>query len=298
MAGDLTVSVRDSAGRPVRDAVITVSTQRRRAGRTDPLCLAPADRPAEHPVPALCADRAGRRERSAFPNLDRVRHQRLFVLARQPVRNRAVRPRRDPQPRLHHGRRRRAGLQHPRPDAGLSSRWSIRPWAAKTDATGDVVIRAIPAGGARLMVWHPRLNVRGNESAYTSDHRRRRRAPDSDRRLLRPRGRPMIAIRFKTLQTRLTVLYMGLFGIALMLVAVGVVTAITGSARGLVRDELGATGRRSMVRSGNHRRRSFVRVPPCWRRTTGSARRSPPTTSPPCVRHSTTCAPARRSTER
>ena len=52
----------------------------------------------------------------------------------------------------------------------------------------------------------------------------------------------MIVSRFKTLRTRLTVLYMGMFGIALMLVAAAVFTAITGSARTLVRDELGATG--------------------------------------------------------
>jgi EAL domain-containing protein (putative c-di-GMP-specific phosphodiesterase class I)/GGDEF domain-containing protein len=52
----------------------------------------------------------------------------------------------------------------------------------------------------------------------------------------------MIAARFKYLRTRLTVLYMGMFGIALMLVALAVFTAITGSARTLVRDQLGATG--------------------------------------------------------
>jgi EAL domain-containing protein (putative c-di-GMP-specific phosphodiesterase class I)/GGDEF domain-containing protein len=49
-------------------------------------------------------------------------------------------------------------------------------------------------------------------------------------------------IKFKNLRTRLTVLYMGMFGVALMLVALAVSTAITGSARTLVRDELGATG--------------------------------------------------------
>lgn len=49
-------------------------------------------------------------------------------------------------------------------------------------------------------------------------------------------------IKFRNLRTRLTVLYMGMFGVALMLVALAVSTAITGSARTLVRDELGATG--------------------------------------------------------
>ncbi|CAN5341229.1 bifunctional diguanylate cyclase/phosphodiesterase [soil metagenome] len=49
-------------------------------------------------------------------------------------------------------------------------------------------------------------------------------------------------IRFNRLQTRLTVLYMGLFGIALIVVAIAVVTAVTSSARRLVRDELSASG--------------------------------------------------------
>ncbi len=48
--------------------------------------------------------------------------------------------------------------------------------------------------------------------------------------------------RFRYLRTRLTVLYTGLFGLALLLVAVAVYTAITASARGLVRGELTASG--------------------------------------------------------
>jgi len=49
-------------------------------------------------------------------------------------------------------------------------------------------------------------------------------------------------LKFNSLRTRMTVLYAGLFGIALMLVAVAVFTAITGSARALIRDELSASG--------------------------------------------------------
>lgn len=49
-------------------------------------------------------------------------------------------------------------------------------------------------------------------------------------------------LHFKRLQTRLTVLYMGLFGFALLLVAFAVVTAVTGSARTVVRGELSASG--------------------------------------------------------
>ena len=49
-------------------------------------------------------------------------------------------------------------------------------------------------------------------------------------------------MQFRRLQTRLTVLYMGLFGVALAMVAVAVLIAVTGSARGVVRDELAASG--------------------------------------------------------
>lgn len=47
---------------------------------------------------------------------------------------------------------------------------------------------------------------------------------------------------FRNLRTRLTVLYMGLFGLALVLTAIAVVSAVTGSARRMVRDELSASG--------------------------------------------------------
>ena len=41
------------------------------------------------------------------------------------------------------------------------------PWAAKTPASGDITLSAIPAGGATLRIWHPRLAGRGNELART-----------------------------------------------------------------------------------------------------------------------------------
>ncbi|QQQ19464.1 EAL domain-containing protein [Brevundimonas vitis] len=55
---------------------------------------------------------------------------------------------------------------------------------------------------------------------------------------------PALAARmnFTRLRTKLTVLYMGLFGVALMLVALAVVTAVTDSARRVVRNELIASG--------------------------------------------------------
>lgn len=49
-------------------------------------------------------------------------------------------------------------------------------------------------------------------------------------------------VRFRNLRTRLTVIYMGLFGLALLLAAVAVVTAVTNSAQRVVRDEMAAAG--------------------------------------------------------
>ncbi len=47
---------------------------------------------------------------------------------------------------------------------------------------------------------------------------------------------------FRRLRTRLTVLYMGLFGVALVLAAIAVVTAVSSSARAVVRNEMTASG--------------------------------------------------------
>lgn len=49
-------------------------------------------------------------------------------------------------------------------------------------------------------------------------------------------------VRFRNLRTRLTVVYMGLFGLALLLAAIAVVTAVTDSARRMVRNEMTAAG--------------------------------------------------------
>ncbi|HZV84058.1 MAG TPA: EAL domain-containing protein, partial [Brevundimonas sp.] len=49
-------------------------------------------------------------------------------------------------------------------------------------------------------------------------------------------------MKFRRLRTRLAVLYMGLFGFALLLVAIAVLTAVSGSARKVVQDELTASG--------------------------------------------------------
>ena len=55
-------------------------------------------------------------------------------------------------------------------------------------------------------------------------------------------GRVLGLFSFRNLRTRLTVVYMGLFGLALALAAVAVFTAVTNSAQRVVRDEMTAAG--------------------------------------------------------
>lgn len=163
-AGDLTVSVRDNAGRPVRDAVVTVTPNagvpRGPIRFSWPLRIAQQD--VQFQPYVLIAPVGGT---VSFPNLDRVRHH-VYSFSR--------------------GNRfeielfgRDVTRTHTFAAAGVAAlgcnihdqmlayvRVVDTPYAGKTGANGDVVIPAIPAGAARLVVWHPRLNVRGNEQAY------------------------------------------------------------------------------------------------------------------------------------
>lgn len=161
MAGDLTVSVRDAAGRPVQDAVVTVHPAS--GVPREPIRFAWPLRMVQQDIqfqPYVLIVPAG--GTVAFPNLDRVRHQ-VYSFSR--------------------GNRfelqlygRDESRTHTFSAAGVAAlgcnihdqmlayiKVVDTPWAAKTPASGDVVLAAIPAGGATLRVWHPRLAGRGNE---------------------------------------------------------------------------------------------------------------------------------------
>lgn len=165
LAGDLTVSVRDAAGRPVRDAVVTVHPA---AGvPRGPIRFPWPSRMAQQDIQfqpfVLIAPVGGS---VAFPNLDRVRHHvysfsrgarfELQLYGRDETRS------------------------HTFASVGVAAlgcnihdemlayiKVVDTPWAMKTDATGDAVLRGVPAGAATLRVWHPRLAGRGNEIAQT-----------------------------------------------------------------------------------------------------------------------------------
>ncbi|CAL1690910.1 hypothetical protein MMB232_01044 [Brevundimonas subvibrioides] len=163
-AGDLTISVRNAAGQPVRDAVVTV---RPNAGvPSGPIRFSWPLRVVQQNVqfqPYVLIAPVG--AAVSFPNLDRVRHH-VYSFSR--------------------GNRFEIELfgqdqtrSHTFTTAGVAAlgcnihdqmlafvRVVDTPWAGKTDASGNVTIPAIPAGAASLRVWHPQLNVRGNETAY------------------------------------------------------------------------------------------------------------------------------------
>lgn len=162
-AGDLVVSVRDATGRPVRDAVVTVHPVAglpRGPIRFDwPLRLSQQDIQFQPHV--LIVPAGGT---VVFPNLDRVRHQ-VYSFSRGNRFELGLYGRDESPSRTFTG----PGLAaigcniH---DAMLAYIKVVdTPWAAKTDASGDATLRAIPAGAATLRVWHPQLVGRGNEVA-------------------------------------------------------------------------------------------------------------------------------------
>lgn len=162
LAGDLTISVRDSAGRPVRDAVVTVHPA---AGAPGPIRFAWPLRVTQQQLqfqPYVLVVPVG--QAVSFPNLDRVRHHvysfsrgnrfEIELYGRDETRSHTFRA---------PGTVAIGCNIHDQMLAYI--RVVDTPFAAKTEASGDVVLRNVPAGAATLRVWHPTLNVRGNESA-------------------------------------------------------------------------------------------------------------------------------------
>jgi len=160
-AGDLTVSVRDSAGRPVADAVATLypASGVPRGPIRFPWPLRMSQQNIEFDPEVLIVPVGGV---VSFPNLDRVRHQ-VYSFSRGnrfelPLYSRGETPTRTfTTPGV-------AALGCNIHDTMLAWIKVVdTPWAAKTDAAGNLVLRGAPAGAATLKVWHPRLAGRGNE---------------------------------------------------------------------------------------------------------------------------------------
>lgn len=160
-AGDLTVSVRGAGGRPVRDAVVTVHPAS--GVPRGPIRFAWPLRMEQQNVqfqPYVLIVPVG--GTVSFPNLDRVRHQ-VYSFSRGnrfelPLYSRGEAPTRT------FSAAGVAALGCNIHDQMLAYIKVVdTPWAAKTDASGNLTLRGIPAGAATLRVWHPTLAGRGNE---------------------------------------------------------------------------------------------------------------------------------------
>lgn len=160
VAASLDIVVRDAAGAAVRDAVVTV----------DSAAGAPSDKPG-FPWPARVTQQDIQFEPYvlivpvgavvAFPNKDKVRHH-VYSFSK---------PKKFDLKLYGRDESRTVTFDKPGPVAigcnihdGMTAFIQVvtTPWAAKTDAAGRVALTGIPAGAARVTVWHPYARVKGN----------------------------------------------------------------------------------------------------------------------------------------
>jgi hypothetical protein len=154
-AADLTVSVRSPAGKPVPDAVVTVYP----AGGVPsgpihfdwPLRMAQHNRQFEPFVLVVPAGGV-----VAFPNQDDIRHEVYSFSPAHPF-----------QLKLY-GQDETRSVRFEKPGV-IALGCNIHdqmvafikvvdtPYAAKTDAAGDVVLHGLPAGAVTIHIWHPYL---------------------------------------------------------------------------------------------------------------------------------------------
>lgn len=159
-AGDLSVFVRTQAGTPIADAVVTVQPS---TPRPRPAKFAQALRVAQHDQhfqPFVLVVPVG--AEVGFPNEDQVRHQ---VYSFSPAKTFELRL---------YGRDESRVVKFDKPGVvalGCNIHDSMSafvkvteaPYAAKTDASGRVTVKDLPAGDAVVKVWHPYLKAPGNE---------------------------------------------------------------------------------------------------------------------------------------
>ena len=154
------VQVVDERGMPVRDAVVELDSPVWRGGRISfPWRMAMAQK-NEQFVPGTLVIAKG--SVVAFPNLDKVRHS-VYSFSK-PARFEFDLYGRD-QTRTH--KFSVSGAVKVGCNIHDAMRGYIRvvdtPFAGKTDANGYISIGNLPAGNAKLTVWHPRLRRPANE---------------------------------------------------------------------------------------------------------------------------------------
>jgi len=161
-AADLTVQVRNSAGKPQADAVVMVYPTARPAAPprlTGPFRVVQKDmmfNPFMTVVPVGAE--------IAFPNLDTVRHHVYSFSAPHPFELKL------------YGKDESRAVKFDKPgviavgcnihDAMVAFiRVVDTPYAMKTDSAGKAVIRNLPDGAANVKLWHPYLKAANNEIA-------------------------------------------------------------------------------------------------------------------------------------
>jgi plastocyanin len=161
VAGDLAVSVKTTSGKPVADAVVMVAPQgaRRAVQVGGPYRMAQKDmsfQPFVLVVP-LGAE-------VAFPNLDPVRHHVYSFSAAKPFELKLYG--RDETRRVRFDK---VGVVAVGCNIHDAMSGYIRvvdtPFAAKTNASGEVLLHDLPAGGVMITIWHPYLKAPRNEAA-------------------------------------------------------------------------------------------------------------------------------------
>jgi plastocyanin len=160
-AGTVSISVRTPDGKPVENAVVSIETPSARPGTPPgfsyPLAVSQQNIQF-HPYVLLVPVGA----RVAFPNLDRVRHH---VYSFSPAKRFELKL---------YGRDDTRAIVFDQPGTvalGCNIHDSMSafvkvvatPYAEKTGASGQAVIRGVPAGRATVRVWHPLAQARGNE---------------------------------------------------------------------------------------------------------------------------------------
>ncbi|WP_229735570.1 methylamine utilization protein [Novosphingobium marinum] len=161
-SSSITVQLVDQRGLPVRDAVVELKPAGGTSGRISfPWRKAMAQKDREFVPGTLIVARGST---VAFPNLDNVRHSiysfskaakfSIDLYGRDQTRTQGFLI---------------AGTVALGCNIHDEMRGYIRvtdtPFAGKTDHNGFVTLTSVPAGGATVGVWHPRLRSPGNETS-------------------------------------------------------------------------------------------------------------------------------------
>jgi len=158
----LRVQIVDSDGVPVRDAVVELHSSKGPSGPIRFPWKMGMGQKNQQFVPGTLVVAKG--STVAFPNLDNVRHS-IYSFSK-PARFKIELYGRD-QTRTHTfpivGSVKLGCSIHDQMRGYI--RVTSTPFAGKTDHNGYVTLTGVPAGAARLTVWHPQLRAAGNESA-------------------------------------------------------------------------------------------------------------------------------------